>query len=251
MSRFLPVVSLVVALAAVGIAVFAPSSSPSATPAQAERTQALPSVERLEALERRLDRTEAEQRTLWSRILVLEQHAGQPTGALPDGGVPIANPVTVAEVAQLKQELHAVMQGDVADPAMRTAFKDLVREVQADLSKERFAERQERQKERAAAVQAKWKSFISDAHLSFQQEQLLTQRLALEDAARQALFAKSEPPQREDMRALRDQRRETDELILPSLDATQQEKYQALRQEENRPQRARPDEGARPAGRSN
>lgn len=232
MSRFVPVVSLVLAAAAVVLAVLPREASPAPTP-----PPSAPAVrdadERLDGLERKLDAIEDEQRAMWSRVLVLEHRAQGLADTAVDGGALAQAPGLVAEVAQLKHELRSVMQGEVlSDAAGRDAMKELVREVESDFARERQLRRQERQQQRAAEQQAKWKRFVTDAKLTYQQEQTLTQRLALEDAARKALFERGTPPDRDELRALRDQRRETDSVMVPLLDEQQLQQYRELRQDE-------------------
>lgn len=228
MTRAIPLASLVLAATAVVLALV-PRDAPTPPVAHEERPSPRQDDD-LEALKRKVDLIEDDQRAMWSRVLVLEQRAQGLVAAGGDAGVPAGAPALVAEVAQLKQELRSVMQGEVlSDPAGRSAMKDVVREVEADLARERLARRQERQQQRAAEQQAKWKRFAADAKLTFQQEQTLNQRLAAEDAARKALFERGTPPEREDFRALREQRRETDQLMLPMLDEEQQRQYRELR----------------------
>lgn len=230
MQRFLPIASLVLASTAV-VAAFVPrDAAPPAVAPVAERAAA--NDDELDALRRRVDVIEDEQRVIWNRVVTLEKRAqGVVEGGASDGGA--MPPALVAEVALLKQELRSVMQGEVlTDPAGRSAMKDVVREVQGEMVRERLAQRQQRQEARALEQKAKWKSFVTDARLTSQQEQTLTQRLEAEDAARKALFERGTPPEREELRTLRDQRRETDTLMLPMLDETQKTKYQELRQED-------------------
>lgn len=240
MTRAIPIISLVLAASAVALAMF-PRESPPATVISAPAPR---DDDELDALKRKVDLIEEDQRAMWNRVLLLERKA---VAELPaDGGA--ASPVLVAEVAQLKQELRALMQGEVLnDPSGRTAMKEVVREVEADLARERIAQRQERQQQRAVEQQAKWKRFATDAKLTYQQEQTLNQRLAAEDAARKALFERGTPPEREELRTLRDQRRETDSIMLPLLDETQKQQYQELRQEDQGgPNRRRPQQDDRP-----
>lgn len=230
MQRFLPIASLVLASTAV-VAAFVPrEATPPAVAPVSERAAA--NDDELDALRRRVDVIEDEQRVIWNRVVTLEKRAqGVVEGGAYDGGA--MPPALVAEVALLKQELRSVMQGEVlTDPAGRSAMKDVVREVQGEMVRERLAQRQQRQEARALEQKAKWKSFATDARLTSQQEQTLTQRLEAEDAARKALFERGTPPEREELRTLRDQRRETDALMLPMLDETQKTKYQELRQED-------------------
>lgn len=240
MTRAIPIISLLLAASAVALTLV-PRESP---PAPVVSAPAPRDDDELDALKRKVDLIEEDQRAMWNRVLLLERKA---VAELPaDGGAP--SPALVAEVAQLKQELRAVMQGEVLnDPSGRTAMKEVVREVEADLARERIVQRQERQQQRAAEQQAKWKRFATDAKLTYQQEQTLNQRLAAEDAARKALFERGTSPEREELRTLRDQRRETDSIMLPLLDETQKQQYQELRQEDQGgPNRRRPQQDERP-----
>lgn len=232
MQRILSVSGLVVAIAALGVALFrdpeptVAAALPGEAPAQANGAT-------VEDLRRRVELIEDEQRGMWNRLLLLERkaEAGAPQ-AVGDGGVVAVGLVT--EVAQLKQELHSVMHGEVlSDPAGRSALKDVVREVQADLSRERQLELQKRQQARTVEQRAKWRSFVTEARLTSSQEQTLNTRLDAEDAAREALFSKPPGEQRDGFRALREQRRETDAIMLPLLDETQQAQYQALRRRDD------------------
>lgn len=229
MSRLVPIVSLVLSAVAVALAAW-PKDAAVASVAAAEQTR--DDDLELEALKRRVEAIDGDQRALWSRLLQLEQRAGSAPIAL-DAGVMTAPAQLAADVAQLKNEVRAVMQGEVlSDSAGRSAMKDLVREVEADFARERLARVQEQQQQRAAEQQAKWKRFFVDARLTSQQEQTLTQRLSAEDTARKAMFERGTPPSREDFRTLRDQRRETDAVMLPLLDESQKQQYQELRRDE-------------------
>ena len=79
----------------------------------------------------------------------------------------------------------------------------------------------------------------------------MNQRLAAEDAARKALFERGTPPEREELRSLRDQRRETDTIMLPLLDETQKQQYQELRQDDQGgTNRRRPQQDGQPRERT-
>lgn len=243
MTRAIPIVSLVLAASAVALTMFPRDST--VAPATTQAAPALRDDDELDALKRKVDLIEEDQRAMWNRVLLLERKAV--TEVAVDGGA--VSPAMVAEVAQLKQELRAVMQGEVlTDPTGRAAMKEVVKEVEADLARERITQRQERQQQRAVEQQAKWKRFAADAKLTYQQEQTLNQRLSAEDAARKALFERGTPPEREELRTLRDQRRETDTIMLPLLDETQKQQYQELRQDDQGggPNRRRQQQDDRP-----
>jgi hypothetical protein len=130
-----------------------------------------------------------------------------------------------------------VITGEIlSNEASRSALKEVIREAEQDALNERIAQRQQRQEQRAVEQKAKWKSFISSARLNYQQEQELTKRLDAEEASRKAFADQMQngavPPGQEVFRAMRDQRRETDQAMIKLLDDTQKAQYQAMRRED-------------------
>ncbi len=226
MNRALPILSLCLALVALAFA--AAPREPVVLPpppADAPRTDE-PDAE----LRRRVEQLEDDNRALWDRLVLLER---QRLAVPVDAGV--LAPSVATEVAQLRQELRGVIAGEVlSNDASRAALKEVIREAEADSARERQVLWQQRQEQRAAEQQAKWKEFAVTAKLTWAQEQELTRRLAAEDAARKALFEAQQngTPNPEGFRALRDQRRETDQVMSGLLDDTQKQQYQALRRED-------------------
>lgn len=227
MNRALPLVSLCVALLALGISLVPREPVVVAPPPdEPRRSEADPE------LRRRVELLEDDSRALWDRVTLLERR--QVAGPAVDGGV--AAPSLVNEVAQLREEVRGVMTGEVlSNEAGRAALKEVIREAEADRQRERQAQRQQDQQQRVAEQKARWKDFVTTAKLTWAQEQELDKRLAAEEAARKAMveqMTQNGPPSAEAFRALRDQRKETDEAMGALLDATQKEQYQALRRED-------------------
>ncbi len=231
MSRVLPIVSLCIALLAFAFAVVPrdPVIIPSSQP-EAQRGVDVDA----EMLRRRVELLEDDNRALWDRVVVLERRNAAPV--MNDAGVVLA-PSVVSEVAQLRQEVRGLITGEVlSNEASRIALKEVIREAEADSQRERVAQAQQRREQRAQEQKVKWKEFVTTAKLSYQQEQELTKRLDAEEKARldfaQQMQNGATPPGPESFRAMRDQRRETDEAMNKLLDDTQKEQFQALRRED-------------------
>ena len=229
MSRVLPVVSLCVALLAFAFAVVPrdPVVISSSEP-EARRGMDVDA----ELLRRRVEVLEDDNRTLWDRVVVLERRNN---GVVNDAGV--LTPSIVSDVAQLRQEVRGLISGEVlSNEASRAALKEVIRETEADSQRERIAQAQQRREQRAQEQKVKWKEFVGTAKLTWQQEQELTKHLEAEEKTRQdfaqRLQSDSLPMTPELLRAMRDQRRETDEAMNKLLDETQKEQYQALRRED-------------------
>ncbi len=141
MTRAIPIISLVLAASAVALAMF-PRESPPATVISAPAPR---DDDELDALKRKVDLIEEDQRAMWNRVLLLERKA---VAELPaDGGA--ASPVLVAEVAQLKQELRALMQGEVLNARMTARVNGcLLSEGNANSMNWTFAQILQRLKER-------------------------------------------------------------------------------------------------------
>jgi hypothetical protein len=228
MNRALPIASLCVAILALAAALIPrdPVVVPSAPQAEAPRS----SDGELE-LRKRVELLEDDSRNLWDRVVLLERRPG--TVLSTDAG--LISPTLVTEVAQLREEVRGVMTGELlSNDATRAALKEVIREAEADSQRERNLERQQRQEQRAVEQKARWKDFVTTARLTSAQEQELNRRLEAEDAARKA-FAEAlqkGTPNPEGFRAIRDQRRETDQVMGKLLDDTQKQQYQALRRED-------------------
>lgn len=233
MNRALPLISLCLALLALAFAIVPrdPVIVPSSPEPEARRGVDLDA----ELLKRRVEVLEDENRALWDRVVSLERRTQISATAIADGGAPTSIAV-VQEVAQLRQELRSVIAGEVlSNDASRAALKEIIRETESDAQRERFAQRQQRDEQRAQEQKAKWKDFITTAKLTSAQEQELTRRLEAEDAARKALTQAREtgtPFDPDAFRALRDQRRETDRVMTGLLDDTQKAQYNELRRED-------------------
>lgn len=227
MNRALPIASLCVAILALAAALIPrdPVVIPSAPQVDSPRV----SDTELE-LRKRVELLEDDSRNLWDRVVILER---RPTSTVNDAGV--ISPSLVNEVAQLREEVRGVMTGEVlSNDASRAALKEVIREAEADRQQERNLERQQRQEQRAVEQKAKWKDFVTTARLTSTQEQELNKRLEAEDAARKAFAEAMQKgtPNPEGFRAIRDQRRETDQAMNKLLDDTQKQQYQALRRED-------------------
>ncbi|MDP1826576.1 MAG: hypothetical protein Q8L48_25120 [Archangium sp.] len=226
MNRALPIVSLCVAILALAAALIPRDPVVVAAPqVEAPRT----SDAELE-LRKRVELLEDDSRNLWDRVVLLER---RPTTTVSDAGV--ISPSLVNEVAQLREEVRGVMTGEVlSNDASRAALKEVIREAEADSQRERLLERQQRLDQRAVEQKAKWKDFVAAAKLTFPQEQELNRRLEAEEAARKAFAEAMQKgtPNPDAFRAIRDQRRETDQAMGKLLDDTQKQQYQAVRRED-------------------
>lgn len=228
MNRALPILSLCLALVALAFAA-APREPLILPPAPVEAARA---TDADPELRRRIDQLEDDNRALWDRVVVLERQ--RQLTVLTDAGV--VAPSVAAEVAQLREEVRGMISGEVlSNDASRAALKEVIRETQADTQRERQVQREQRQEQRATEQKAKWKAFATEAKLTWAQEQELTRRLETEETARRAFFLQAQQggaPDNEGFRALRDQRRETDQVMNGLLDDTQKQQYLALRRED-------------------
>jgi len=220
MNKVLSTVSLCVAILALAFAIVprTPEPVPSLLPPDDG-----PTDQEVTDLRRRIDQLETDNRNLWARVLSSEPRRDFAL-SLDAGSQALAH-----QVEQLRQEVQGEM---LSNDAARNAMKDLIREAGAERAREQFSAVQARQQQRAEKQKEKWQSFISTARLTSQQEQRLTERLVAEDQARKALSVLEMDDAREGYQALRNQQRETDRLVLPTLDETQKAQYQALRREE-------------------
>lgn len=229
MNKVLPIASLCVAILALAAALIPrePVVMPSAPQVDSPRV----SDTELE-LRKRVELLEDDSRNLWDRVVLLERRPGA-TVMSTDAG--LISPTLVSEVAQLREEVRGVMTGEIlSNDASRAALKEVIREAEADRQQERNLERQQRQEQRAVEQKAKWKDFVTTARLTSTQEQELNRRLEAEETARKALTEAMQKgtPNPDGFRALRDQRRETDQAMTRLLDDTQKQQYQALRRED-------------------
>lgn len=227
MSRVLPIVSICLALLAFGVALM-PRGEPTVPPSVV--TEVDSNDEELDFLKRRVELLEDDNRTLWDRVVLLEKRPA----LIGDGGG--ASPAMEAEVARLRAELRSVMAGEVlTDPSSRDALKEVIREAQADQQKERFTQMEERRQKAAEQQKVRWKSFVTDARLTYAAEQKLNERLALEESERTKKMEQlrlGEQTWREVSDYLRTQRRETDSQMSALMDDTQKQQYQSVRRED-------------------
>lgn len=232
MQRLVLAASALLSVSALGVALFGRSDPPPPPPPPP------PSVSEadLARLEGRVTALEAELDVLRSQV-----RAGGGAVVAPGAAAgPVAPEALAAQVAQLKQELADLQAGEaLAAPSGREYLKALVREAETELGRERqqaraqeFAKSQEAAKSQRAE---RWKRFASEASLTWQQEQALNARLAVEESKREELFAKLRDGELgfgEVRRGLGDVRRETDQAMTQSLSAEQKAKYDAARAEE-------------------
>jgi type I site-specific restriction endonuclease len=162
--------------------------------------------------------------------------------------------VLAQEVEQLRTEVRGLIAGEaLQSEGGREYLKEMVRSVQDEM---RTAQRQERQQQwiqnqsQAQAARAeRLRKFVSEAGLSYNQEQDLLRRMDAEEARRQALFAEVEAGSKEPRdvrRELRDMRRQTDAEMQKVLSEEQRVKYEELRREERGPGRQGGQQNNRP-----
>lgn len=180
----IPIIALLLSVAAFATALLRPAPVPEAVPAAPP-----PSNDGLAALERRIDVLEETSEHLEQRVgELLRRPPGMAFAG--DAGVPAA---LALEVAQLKSEVRGMIAGEALQSEGGKAFlKDAIRGVQDELRQEERKERAERfaatQAQRQAATSAAWKKFVADARLDYGQEQALTKALEAEATARRALL---------------------------------------------------------------
>ncbi|KFA89726.1 hypothetical protein [Archangium violaceum] len=246
MNRFLGPASLGLSVLALAIALFGGRGEPAAPPPASEPASdvdTFASLE-LEALERRVESLEQSSLSLSKRLMLLEH---RPVVA-SDGGVVAAVPASLAaEVEQLRSEVRGMIAGEALNSqGGRDYLKDAVRSVQEEMRTEQRELRQQQMIQAQAQAQAgraeRLRQFVSDAKLSYGQEQTLTQRMQTEDTQRQALFdsvrdgSKSFRDARQELRQLRQQ---TDKEMASVLDESQRAQYEQMRREERREDRPR------------
>ncbi|MFY0525922.1 hypothetical protein ACN28I_23160 [Archangium gephyra] len=244
MNRFLGPASLGLSVLALAIALFGSRGEPvSPPPANEPAADVFTSLE-LESIERRVESLEQTSLSLSKRLMLLEQ---RPRGASDGGGVAMAPASLAAEVEQLRSEVRGMIAGEaLQSQGGRDYLKEAVRSVQEEMRTEQREQRQQQMlqaQEQAQAGRAeRLRQFVSDAKLSYSQEQELTRRMQGEDAQRQALFdavragAKSPRDARQEVRQLRQQ---TDKEMAAVLDESQRVRYEEMRREERREERPR------------
>ncbi len=240
MSRFLGFSSFGLAALALAVALFGSSGEAPAPEAPSKPARAASSSQDVQALERRVRTLEESLVQLSSRLMALER---RPATAGGDPASP--SPALAQEVEALKEEMRSLMAGEALhSEGGREYLKDAMRSVQEEM---RTAQRQERQQQWAqvqAQVQAerseRLRRFISDARLSYSQEQALTSRLNAEDSQRQALMSELQAgskSQRDIRREIRTLRTQTDGEMRKVLSEDQWAKYEELRRDDGGPRR--------------
>lgn len=229
MNRALPVVALCLSLLALAMSLVPRGD---VAPPPMAVTPAARTDEDVEFLRRRVELLEDDNRALWDRVTQLER---RPLLSGDGGSVPAS---FAADLEKLRAELHSVMVGDLASSdAGRAALKDLLREAESDQQRDRMMQMEERRQAQAAQQQQRWKDFLANAHLPYEAEQKLTERLALEESQRARKMDQlrlGEATWQEVAQYLRTQRRETDDSVLPMLDDTQRQGYEQLRRVDSR-----------------
>lgn len=246
MQRLVLAASAVLSLVALGVALTA-RPEPAPPPPSSPATSVDPSV--VASLEGRVRALEAELEVLRSQV-----RSGAPAPGAAAG--PVAPEALAAQVAQLRQELSDLQAGEaLSAPTGREYLKSLVKEAEADLGRERQQARTETfakaQQDAKSTRAERWKRFTSEAGLTWQQEQALNERLAAEEAKRDALLAQLRDGavgMSEVRRGLGDERRATDQAMAQTLSADQQAKYDAVRAEEGGFGRGGPGGGRGPRG---
>lgn len=174
----------------------------------------------VEALQRQVEVLQREHRALAERLAVLERAGGAASASAPPAG-------SGAPSSELQAE------------AARAAVKDVVREVEAErldaAQKARAAEWERRLVELGKGSEGRWRQFVSNARLTWAQEQQLQARLAVEEKLRRAMVESlqaGQPMSDEGWRELRRVQRETDQVMAPVLDEPQRGLYQATRRDD-------------------
>jgi polyhydroxyalkanoate synthesis regulator phasin len=238
MNRILGIASVGLSSLALGVALWGPGKAE--TPVvQQEAPRVQDHTADVRMLQTRVKALEETVQLLSRRMLAFEQGGGT---AAAGSGVPAAG--LEAEVARLREEMRGMMVGGAMNTeAGRQSMKDLMRTVQEE---QRTEQRQQWQQqiddmraqadtERANRV----KSFISDARLSYSQEQTLTKLLQVEDAKRQEMAALTNGVgtrnPREIRREIGETRKQTDQEMQKVLSADQLTKYQQMRQDDMNP----------------
>jgi hypothetical protein len=233
MSKWVGWSALAISIVAAGLALtHSAPAEPEVASTDPERPSDADSLA-LQTLERRVSNLQQNIQSLSSRLMQVER---APVGG--DGGV--APEHLVREVASLRAELQSYSAGTTLETEEgRGAMKQLVRSVQEDLATERRREWQQQMEksvnEGKQEREQRWKKFITDAHLSYEQEQALLTRTRAEDEQRKALLEQVAAGTKQfrdvqpDLRALR---RQTDEAMQKTLSEEQMASYSKLRRDE-------------------
>jgi hypothetical protein len=224
MSRLIPLLALVLSVAALAAALLRPAP----TAEVAVERPAPHAEDELAALDRRIELLEETAQHLEQRVSELSRKPVYPAG--DSGTVP---PGIALEVAQLRSEVQGMIAGEALQSEGGKAYlRDAVRGVQEELANEERKVRAERfaaQQEKAQTEQKeRWKKFVTDARLDYTQEQSLNRLLEAEATSRRTVMdqvrtgTKSFGDVRTELRASREQ---TDKEMKASLSAEQFQKY--------------------------
>lgn len=233
MSRILPVLALLLSVAALAAALLRPGPAPEARSEQPRPK----SNDEVAALERRVELLEETSEHLEQRVGELLRKP-QAVLVTADGGSAVP-PQLAAEVAQLRSEVRGMIAGEALNSEGGKAYlKDAVRGVQEELQQEERKQRAERfaanQTKRQAETAAQWKKFVTDARLDYAQEQALNKALEAEQKARQAMFDQLRDGTKTfaDLRGeMRKTREETDTALKQSLTDDQFKQFTETRRE--------------------
>lgn len=189
----------------------------------------------LEILERRIDAVEDLNRDLLNKVAQLQRGA---PGLVLTGDAGVSAAVAV-ELAQLRDEVHGMVAGEALNsPGGKTWLKDQLRELQVEEQRARTEQQLARAAERTEEQKVQWKKFVTDAKLTYAQEQGLMGALDAEAAKRKTLMDEVKAGTkdfRDVMRSTRELRRDTDQTVKASLDEAQQKQYEQLRREQGSP----------------
>ncbi|QRN96039.1 hypothetical protein JRI60_44600 [Archangium violaceum] len=243
MNRFLGFASFGLSALALAVTLLGSRGETEAPAPSREPPASASSPQELEALERRVKSLEDSALSLSQRLMLLEQ---RPVAASDGGLVAAVPPSLAAEVEQLRTEVRGMIAGEaLSSEGGREYLKGMMRSVQDEMRTEQRELRQQQfQQAQAQALEGRserLRQFVSDARLSYSQEQALTRHMDNETTQRQALLdavqsgSKSPQELRREIRQLRDQ---TDKEVKSLLDESQQAKYDEMRREER--QQSRP-----------
>ncbi|WP_201756022.1 hypothetical protein [Corallococcus silvisoli] len=240
MNRILGIASVGLASLALGVSLWGPGKSEAPVTQESPRVQ--DSAADVRALQTRMKALEETVQLLSRRLMAFEQQGGTVATGTGTGPAPVG---LEAEVARLREEVRGVMVGEALNTdSGRQSLKDMMRSVQEEQRNEQRQQWQQQidqMRTQAVAEQAeRVKAFVTDARLSYSQEQELTKRLQAEEAKRQELMAGlagagNGRPGREVQREMRDLRAQNDQEMQKVLSADQQAKYQEMRRQEMSP----------------
>lgn len=230
MQRVLLLLSSLLSLTALGVVLLRGESEPPPPPAPPPATDTALELTRLG---QRVRAVEAELEVLRGRGVPAGSAAAAPGAAAP---APAALAEEVADLLSL--QAGEAMTG----PEGRQYLKELMKEAQAEVGRER---QQARLQEAAADEQTqkaeraeRWRRFVTEASLSWSQEQELKGRLEAEDKLRDELYQKLRdgqvqfPELRQRVSAARE---ETNAAMAKALSAEQKAKFDATREAERSP----------------